>query len=142
MSKSTERYNTQWTAQFYAAAELTRRNYLVSFTHGNAPETDLIISSPNSINFRVDVKGQRTKNFWRFRKREPKEDLFYILVYIPKITKEHPTFFIATSDELMRERQKYKEHIMSTSGRYREEQGGMNWKRAFDYQDKWEILPK
>ena len=41
MEKTLKRYCVQWAAQFFVAAELTRRGYIVSFTLGNAPETDL-----------------------------------------------------------------------------------------------------
>ena len=135
-------YQTQWSAQFYVAAELTRRNYLVSLTLGNAPETDMLVTSSESENFRIDVKGQRTKNFWRFRKREVKRDLYYVLVYVPEKIDDPPLFFIASCKDLMKERHDYKEHIMSHSGKYHDQEGGMNWKRAFDYKDRWDKLPK
>jgi len=135
------RYRTQWMAQFYAAAELIRRDYLVSFTLGNAPATDLIIASPHGVNFRVDVKGQRTNNFWRFREREPRNDHFYILVRVPDEPGEAPIYFILKSAEMMRERRLYREHCLQNGQRYDDKQGGMHWTRAFDYQDHWNVLP-
>lgn len=70
MSKQNLRYRTQWTSQFYAAAELTRRGYLVSLTFGNAPVSDLLVRSLDDNQFSVDVKGQSTKNFWLIQRRE------------------------------------------------------------------------
>ncbi len=35
----TSRYHTQWAAQFYVAAELTRRGYFVILTLGKRPST-------------------------------------------------------------------------------------------------------
>jgi hypothetical protein len=57
MNPNSKRYKTQWAAQFYAAAELTRRGYLVSLTLGNAPVADLLAVSPSGKHFMVDVKG-------------------------------------------------------------------------------------
>ena len=70
-----KRYLTQWGAQFYVAAELSRRNYLVTFTFGNAPTTDLLVVSPNEKAFRVEVKGQKTHNFWLIKKRMVEDNL-------------------------------------------------------------------
>jgi len=40
------RHFSQWSSTFYAAAELTRRGYLVSMALGMAPKTDLLVESP------------------------------------------------------------------------------------------------
>ena len=61
MSRLSKRYQTQWAGQFYVAAELTRRGYLVSLTLGNAPVVDLLVVSPDGEHFGVDVKGQSTR---------------------------------------------------------------------------------
>ena len=37
-----ESYHSEWAAQFFAAAELSRRGYTVTLTLGNARATDLI----------------------------------------------------------------------------------------------------
>lgn len=53
---SSKRYQTQWAGQFYVAAELTRRGYIVSFTLGNAPTTDLLARVPEGEAFSVEVQ--------------------------------------------------------------------------------------
>lgn len=136
-----DRYQTQWAAQFYVAAELTRRGYLVSLTLGNAPVIDLLVVSPNGVSFKVDVKGQATRNFWLIKRIKPQNDLFYFLVYLPK-NLETLKFFIFNSEELMKKREEYKEHIEAKSGKYRDELGGINWGTALDFENKWEKLPK
>src|SRR4030042_2373656 len=95
------RYRTQWAAQFFAAAELTRRGYLVSLTFGNAPVSDLLVKSPNGKQFTVDVKGQSTKNFWLIQPRVLNPEHFFILVFLPQQNLP-PQHFIMSSDELMR----------------------------------------
>ena len=140
MANQVKKYQTQWAAQFYVAAELTRRGYLVSLTLGNAPVADLLVVSPNGEHFMVDVKGQATKNFWLIKRRAPRDDLFYILVYLPK--DEHPKFFILSSHELMREREEYRKHIESKGRKYRDELGGINWSTALRYENRWDKLPR
>jgi hypothetical protein len=76
MSTQTKKYQTQWASQFYVAAELTRRGYLVSLTFGNTSETDLLVYCPSRGQFTVDVKGQSTRNFWLLRRRELRQHYF------------------------------------------------------------------
>jgi len=135
-----KRYRTQWAAQFYVAAELTRRGYLVSLTLGNAPVADLLVVSPRGKHFMIDVKGQATRNFWIIKRRAPRDDLFYILVYLPK-GNERPRFFILSSSELMEEREEYRRHIELKGRKYRDELGGINWSTALKYEDRWDGLP-
>lgn len=141
MSKQITKYKTQWAAQFFAAAELTRRGYLVSLTFGNAPISDLLVQSPNGTQFIVDVKGQSTKNFWLIPRREPNPNHYFILVYLPNDMDSPPRYFVLSSDELMKRREEYKESVLHR-GRYRDDLGGINWTTAFDYENKWENLPK
>ena len=139
MTKHSARYKTQWTAQFYVAAELTRRDYLVSLTFGNAPVSDLLVRSPLGRQFTVDVKGQSTKNFWLIQDRPLDPNHYFVLVYLPQ-NLGPPRFFIVSSDELMRRREEYKQ-LALPKGRYRDELGGINWSTAFDYEAKWGNLP-
>ncbi len=141
MSSQSKRYQTQWAAQFYVAAELTRREYLVSLTLGNAPVADLLVVSPNKEHFTVEVKGQATRNFWLIQRGNPQEALFFVLVYLPK-NNENPKYYIMSSSELMDEREKYKNHIESNGGKYRDDMGGINWSTALKHENRWDKLPK
>ena len=141
MSSQTKKYQTQWASQFFAAAELTRRGYLVSLTLGNAPVVDLIVVSPNKEEFVVDVKGQSTRNFWLVQAREQRDDLYFILVYLPKDF-EHPKYFILSCAELLAKRDEYRKHIEARSGKYRDDLGGMNWGTAMAYENCWSTLPE
>jgi hypothetical protein len=140
--RQSRRYQTQWTAQFYAAAELTRRGYLVAFTLGNAPATDLLVSrSDGKAHFRVDVKRQSTRNFWLVRGQEVEHDLYYVLVYIPRNLADHPQYFILSSAEMTHESAQDRRAIESRGTEYRENLAGMNWSAALKYKDRWNILP-
>ena len=77
---------TQWATQFLAAAELIRRGYTVSFTQGNnTPIADLMVGSPSSKLFWVDVKGLSAKNAWLITPKESRDDLFYVLVLLSRL---------------------------------------------------------
>lgn len=141
MSPQDRKYRTQWSAQFFAAAELVRRGYLVSLTLGNAPVADLLAQSPKGVHFTVDVKGQSTRNFWLIKAVEPSRTHFFILVYLPK-NFENPQYFIIPSEELMRKRQEYEASVVSRGRHYRDELGGINWSTALAYQDNWNCLPQ
>lgn len=139
-STQTLRYRTQWSSQFYVAAELTRRGYLVSLTFGNAPIADLIVQSPSGNPFTVDVKGQSSKNFWLIQRRDHKPNHYFILVYLPK-NHGTPQYYILSSEELMFKREEYEKSSI-VRGKYRDDLGGINWSTAFDYENKWETLPQ
>ena len=139
LSSQTTRYRTRWASQFYAAAELTRRGYLVSLTFGNAPVSDLMVRSPGGHHFTVDVKGQSTKNFWLIQPRTPNPDHYFILVFLPK--GDAPAkYFVLSSDELMRHREEYKQTALPR-GKYRDDLGGINWSTALAYEGRWDSLP-
>jgi hypothetical protein len=133
------KYKTQWATQFYAAAELTRRSYLVSLTFGNAAVTDLHVQSRAGTLFTVDVKGQSSRNFWLVQRRLRNPSHFFVLVYLPPHLAQ-PRYFVLSSDELMRRRDEYEQQSL-LRGKYRDELGGMNWSTAYEYENRWDVLP-
>jgi len=141
--RRSQRYFTQWAAQYYVAAELIRRGYLVSITLGNAPTVDIFAESHSGKAFMIDVKGLRSPNWWILgKKHEPRPDLFYILVYIPKNLDQRPRFFIMTSEEAMREVEKHLEDLRSRGREENKLEYGFAWKVAFKYENAWHKLPK
>jgi hypothetical protein len=134
------RYHTQWAAQFYVAAELTRRGYLIALTLGNAKATDLLVSSDSGKHFRVEVKGQSKRNFWLYDRVEPQDDLFYILVALGKVG-EHPRFNVLSSTEAMTEYDEYKRGCPPDKSEKWKGWWGMKWQTALKYEDQWEKLP-
>jgi hypothetical protein len=140
MFSQVTRYKTQWATQFFVAAELTRRGYLVSLTFGNAAVTDLLVQSPNGVKFTVDVKGQSTRSFWIIQRRPKDPEHYFVLVYLPPQLAA-PRYFVVSCDDLMRKRGEY-EKASKRRGKYRDDLGGMNWTTAYEYEDKWDALPK
>jgi hypothetical protein len=132
-------YQTQWSAQFFVAAELSRRGYVVALTLGNAPRTDLMVTSPSGSCFRVEVKGQATKSFWLVRRHAVDEDHFYILVFVPKAGS--PDFFVLTCEEVQTLREEYAQKS-TARGRYHDDCGGFNWTTPHLHRDRWDKLPE
>jgi hypothetical protein len=83
MAGQRRNYQTQWAGQFFAAAELARRGYLVALTLGNAQRADLLVESRTGQKFSVDVKGLATHNWWLVTERDDHPD-YYILVCVPQ----------------------------------------------------------
>jgi hypothetical protein len=135
------RYSTQWAGQFYVAAELCKREFLVSFPLGNARETDLVVKSPKGMAFRVEVKTQRTENFWRYKQRDASEDLFYIFVYLNEI-EQAPKFYILSSKEARSEFDAYYfKH--QREGRKPTDYGlGTSFGSIAKYENDWRKLPE
>jgi len=146
MAPNTEKYKTQWSGQFYVAAELVKRGYFIGFTMGNANETDILAKSPENIHFSIEVKSMKKGNFWMFKKRTVKDNLFYIFTIVGEVG-DSPEFFILTSEEAMDEYQKYHDHIEQL----RKNKGteiipgdniwGANSSAIKKYKGRWEILP-
>jgi len=132
-------YQTQWAAQFFVAGELSRRGCMVALTLGNAPRTDLMATSPSGKSFRVEVKGQATKNFWIIRRHPVDQDHFYVLVFVPK--GGPPDFFVMTCEEVQKLREEYAARI-AAKGRYRDDLGGLNWTTPHVHRDRWDKLPQ
>lgn len=140
MSPRAKRYFTQWAAQFYAAAELTRRDYLVSLTLGNAPESDLLVRSPSGNHFEVDVKGLSSRNFWLVQERQVRSDLYFILVHVPP-SGASSIFFVLSSGELMAAIAESKRHTVAAGKPWKDTGSGINWGTGLAYQNRWEALP-
>jgi hypothetical protein len=145
-----EKYHTQWAAQFYAAAELTRRGYLVSLTLGNAKGTDLLVESCDRRRFSVQVKGAKTKAGW-YVKESPSPAAFFILVYVPEEVENPPQFFVLTGEETMALVKEYDQravcnvverHHVTPEDAKMKVHSGVGWKDANLHKDRWNKLSK
>jgi hypothetical protein len=140
-STQSKKYQTQWAAQFHAAAELTRRGYLVALTHGTAVEADLLVVSPGGQQFMIDVKGLSSPNFWLIRERPARADLYYVLVYLPA-NFDPPISHVASSAEVMARVAEIREKAQSTNANWNPSGSGLNWRDALPFLGRWDILPE
>jgi hypothetical protein len=135
-----KRYCTQWAAQFFAAGELSRRDYRVALTLGNAAEADLVVRSPDGALFEVDVKGLSGQNFWLIRERDPREGLYFVLVYVPPAGSS-PRFFVASSAAVMADVRALMEQDGAKGLTEKPTGTGIRWRMAEKYEDRWDCLP-
>ena len=140
MPSQRKKYQTQWAAQFFAAAEICRRGHMVALTLGNAPQTDLVAISPAGNKYRVEIKGLSEPNWWLISPhRQAEADLYFVLVHVPKdLTAPH--FFILSSAEMVQEMAPVLAEIdakgLSESG------AGLRWKQGLPYENHWQTLPE
>jgi hypothetical protein len=135
---------TQWATQFLVAAELVRRGYTVSFTQGNnTPVADLMVGSPSSKLFWVDVKGLSQKNSWMLTPKQPRDDLFYVLVLLSPLAekskkREADQFFILTQLEANEIEAAYLKAHPNDKGLAR----GFPFSSPSAHEDLWDKLPR
>jgi len=142
-------YQTQWAGQFGAAHELTRRGYLVTFTAGNAPATDLLCQSPSGEAFPVQVKSLKTKTYFLYQASllEGKKKLYFIFVLIPESLQRDPEYFILNKEQFLRVAEE-QENILKESEKrhgkpYAKFSPGINYSvlARHDFRDAWGNLP-
>jgi hypothetical protein len=137
---------TQWAAQFAVASELCKEGYQVALTLGNHPAVDLMVDKSAGKKFSIDVKGLHKRNFWLVQSKQAQDDLFYVLVYVPK--RQPNEFSVLTPQQvnsaIEENWQKYcTKHSVSgaEAEAIKNRMSGVEWKTAPEYRDKWATLP-
>jgi len=118
---------SQWAAQFAVASELCKREYQVALTMGNHPTADLMVISPKSFHFIVDVKGLRSGDTWFVRRKPIIERLYYVLAFVPPGKQNR--FFIMSQETVNR---LIRGNTSASDIRRRD---------ALDHLEKWDALP-
>jgi len=97
-----KRIQSQWIGQYLAAAELTRRDYDVSFDE-DTKSTVLHVESSEGTSFKVECKNTiKLGDSWLVKRRvKPSEDYFFIFVYGSKEEPyDTPQFWITSSEKV------------------------------------------
>ena len=131
------KHNVEQMARGYLMYELARRGYQVQITDSRFPTYDMLVVSPSGKHFGIEVKGQSTKNFWRFSGREPHPEMYYAFVFVPM--EGSPRVFIMDSITTMRLWQEYKDAHKSDP---EDNQWGVNWKTPHVFEDRYDLLPQ
>ncbi len=131
-------HQTQWAAQFAVASELCKRGYEVAFTSGHTtPLADLMVVSPETkAMFLIDVKGLYKKNSFQLKRKAPRENLFYVLAYVP--TGQANQYFILKQSEA---NNIISEDLKRLKRLDTYKMTGIPFKLALPYRDSWEALP-
>lgn len=142
MSAQGKKYSSQWAAQFYVCAELSRRGYLVSIPLGNAKFTDIHVETESGHDFRIDVKSLINKgNNYIFKRIEPFKDKFYVLALLPPDSSA-PSFFILPSKDLMAIRDDFQKEVETKGRNWNDPMAGVYIRHVEKYKDRWDLLPK
>jgi hypothetical protein len=129
---------SHWSGQFFAAAELTRRGYRVSFTLGNAPSTDIVAVSARGYQFKIEVKTVRKYGrSWPVKDVPKESDLYYVLVVSrPRDGFPQPMYWVLTAREvqiILRKRERDGTNPCILKGDISQKEGG--WEKLPDYDD-------
>jgi hypothetical protein len=134
-------HNVEQMARGYLMYQLAKRGFMIQLTDSRFPKYDMLVVSPNNKHFGIDVKGQRTKNFWRFKEPMPNDEMYYAFIYVPE--NESPRVFIIDNKEAAKLWNDYKTRIES-KGNVKENDyiWGINWTTVFDYEDNYKVIPE
>jgi hypothetical protein len=139
IKRSERNSRTQWLAQFLVAAELTRRDYTVTFTLGNCPVFDMMVRAPRTNeSFLVDVKGAANKySGWWMRPKEQCLGLHYVLVYASNDRKlDEDEFYVMTQGEV---NALFADDLEAHPN---DKLTGLSRKQVKLFKDHWKTLPK
>ncbi len=102
------RNNTGLSGEYFVAAELFRRGWLVGLTIGNAKSIDLFAEKQDKL-ITVQVKAiYKRKNVgWPLMTGQIKDGCFYIFVNLNADIMGHPDYYIATSTEVRKHIKQY-----------------------------------
>jgi len=144
---------TQWSATYLVAAELTRRGYRVGWPMGNAPVTDLLVESPKGESFYVDVKGgsykPSVKSYWHLVQKDRVKgqslpSLFLIFVRIDPNPLISADFYILSHQELIELNKQMESTFPSVSRKglpYKDFSPGFRPSDLLPHKGKWQSLP-
>lgn len=119
--------------------ELARRGYTVQFTDSRFPTEDILVVSPSGKHFGVDVKAQKTRNFWRMKRPPDSDQIFYCFTYIGSGL-SLPEIYIMPSKMVLNLWREYKDAAVAR-GIKEDSIWGLNWATPKPYKDNWACLP-
>ncbi len=132
------RHHTEQAARAYLMYHLAMRGYTIQMTDSRFPCEDMLVVSPNGKHFGIEVKGQSTRNFWRYTCPDNNLERFYVFVYV---NLKGSRVFVMTCEEAQKRWHEYRDKCIA-QGRDYQGQWGIAWKTPFDCEDKWALLPK
>ena len=136
-------HNVEQMARGYLMYQLARRGYYVQFTDSRFPAHDMLVVSPSGKHFGIEVKGQSTRNFWRFKYRKPHPEMYFAFVFVPRDQDDLPRVFIMESATTMRLWKAYKSNAIKKYGAKEDDVNfGLRWTQTYPFEDQYELLPQ
>ena len=133
------KHNVEQMARAYLMYELAKHGYCVQITDSRFPTYDMLVVSPSGKHFGIEVKGQKTKNFWRFNERRLNPDMYYAFVFVPQDDKAR--VFITDCETTMRLWKEYKNDALK-KGCKEDNQWGIKWKQPHPFENRYDMLPQ
>lgn len=133
-----DKHHTEQAARGYLMYRLALLGHTVQFTDSRFPKEDLLVVSPGGRHFGVDVKGQRTPNFWQYSEKPVNDELYYGFVYVPKDSPAR--CFIVPSAIAMNMWREHKRR--AEARRVSHTRWGVNWTAPHPYEDRFDLLPE
>jgi hypothetical protein len=133
-------HNVEQMARGYLMYQPARRGYCVQITDSRFPKYDMLVVSPSGKHFGIEVKGQSTKNFWRFKDREPHPEMYYAFVFVPH--DDAPRVFIMDSAVTMQLWREYRSNAMKKHGAKEGDIFGLRWTQPIRFEDRYDMLPE
>ena len=136
--------------EFFVAAELTRRGYIVSITPHSTEDVDILaVHADTKQALTVQVKtSQGARNEWVLgvrAERAAADNHYFVFVSLKGLT-DSPAYPIVPSSEVARYCRESHETWMATPGRGNRPHGSSNVRKFSDhenrYLDAWNILPE
>jgi hypothetical protein len=128
---------THLAGEFLVAGELSRRNYPVSITMGNAKSVDIYVEAGNRTLIKIDAKASRSKTNWPISEKSIRDDVFYVFVYLGSDDSirvfSPPEYYIVLGKEL-----KANDLISTWNTRKGVRYASLN---NNDYRDRWSKIP-
>jgi len=151
MKAKGKKHHTQWAGQFGAAHELAKRGYLIAFTSGNAPGTDLLCQSPDGTSFSLEVKTLSSKTYYLCQDhlQQPNPSRHFVFVLLPSSLLERPEYYVLNNRqflEIVEEQKQLTKASETKRGKpYADFSFGINYRTLSrnEFRDAWEKnLPK
>ncbi len=96
-----EKQLTGISGEFFAAAELAKRNFQVALTLGNAKGVDLFATNQiTEKTFEVEVKTLRRRNCFTLNYKRVKKGKIFIFIYLHDNDVE-PEYFVLRGEEII-----------------------------------------
>jgi hypothetical protein len=141
MKRATQ--HTSSAAVLAVGAQLSRLGYDIAFTLGNTRKVDLLCSVPDGSPFKTQVKGISNPNGFyidkSFFKGVVQEDLFLVVVLVPKTDSSPFRFFVLSHAEAKKEFERRPTH--KQDGRPYEKGSGLKWGSVKPYENSWGKFP-
>jgi len=101
MTAQSRKHTLDLAGEFLVAGELLRRGLHASVTYGNAKKADVVILSKSRREAIVIEVKTTSEDKWVVGNALPNQsDDLWVFVYVPRLEKEPPRYFVLTSSEL------------------------------------------